>query len=106
CALTCCSTRPSVIFFFQAEDGIRDFHVTGVQTVLFRSRRRFYGGPAGLAEGVRHTAQAAAGAHGDPTGQSTDLAGGRGRFHGGGGGAPPVWAVRRLMQCCWRRRTR
>src|SRR5690606_39790596 len=23
--------------FFQAEDGIRDFHVTGVQTVLFRS---------------------------------------------------------------------
>src|SRR5690606_39833342 len=24
-------------FFFQAEDGIRDFHVTGVQTCLFRS---------------------------------------------------------------------
>src|SRR5690606_15109925 len=24
-------------FFFQAEDGIRDFHVTGVQSVLFRS---------------------------------------------------------------------
>src|SRR5690625_7392802 len=24
-------------FFFQAEDGIRDGHVTGVQTVLFRS---------------------------------------------------------------------
>src|SRR5207302_3979957 len=24
-------------FFFQAEDGIRDFHVTGVQTWLFRS---------------------------------------------------------------------
>src|SRR5690606_39533210 len=24
-------------FFFQAEDGIRDFHVTGVQTLLFRS---------------------------------------------------------------------
>src|SRR5690606_39631670 len=23
--------------FFQAEDGIRDFHVTGVQTCLFRS---------------------------------------------------------------------
>src|SRR5690606_40081584 len=23
---------PSIIFFFQAEDGIRDFHVTGVQT--------------------------------------------------------------------------
>ena len=25
------------IFFFQAEDGIRDRDVTGVQTVLFRS---------------------------------------------------------------------
>src|SRR5690606_27327592 len=25
-------------FFFQAEDGIRDFHVTGVRRVLFRSR--------------------------------------------------------------------
>ena len=25
-------------FFFQAEDGIRDRDVTGVQTVLFRSR--------------------------------------------------------------------
>src|SRR5690606_41185525 len=28
-----------LIFFFQAEDGIRDFHVTGVQTCLFRSQR-------------------------------------------------------------------
>src|SRR5690606_40314132 len=27
----------SLVFFFQAEDGIRDFHVTGVQTWLFRS---------------------------------------------------------------------
>src|SRR6202051_2096584 len=27
------------IFFFQAEDGIRDAHVTGVQSVLFRSGR-------------------------------------------------------------------
>src|SRR5688572_30968115 len=26
-------------FFFQAEDGIRDLTVTGVQTLLFRSRR-------------------------------------------------------------------
>src|SRR5439155_10246943 len=24
--------RPSILFFFQAEDGIRDGHVTGVQT--------------------------------------------------------------------------
>src|SRR5690606_10327665 len=29
-------------FFFQAADGIRDFHVTGVQTVLFRSGRTKY----------------------------------------------------------------
>src|SRR5690606_40019365 len=28
------------VFFFQAEDGIRDFHVTGVQSVLFRSAVR------------------------------------------------------------------
>src|SRR5215475_4319712 len=28
-----------IFFFFQAEDGIRDFHVTGVQTCAFRSRR-------------------------------------------------------------------
>src|SRR5690606_40480493 len=28
-----------VFFFFQAEDGIRAFHVTGVQTLLFRSFR-------------------------------------------------------------------
>src|SRR5690606_39783458 len=28
------------VFFFQAEDGIRDFHVTGVQTFFFSSRRR------------------------------------------------------------------
>src|SRR5688500_19425671 len=26
-----------VFFFFQAEDGIRDYKVTGVQTLLFRS---------------------------------------------------------------------
>src|SRR5207302_3762930 len=25
-------TRLAIIFFYQAEDGIRDFHVTGVQT--------------------------------------------------------------------------
>src|SRR5690625_2865954 len=29
-----------IYFLFQAEDGIRDGHVTGVQTVLFRSRQR------------------------------------------------------------------
>src|SRR5215213_10475459 len=29
-------------FFFQAEDGIRDWSVTGVQTCLFRSAARFF----------------------------------------------------------------
>src|SRR5439155_4002028 len=39
------------IFFFQAEDGIRDGHVTGVQTCalpIFRQNLRFYGGVYGL----------------------------------------------------------
>ena len=30
-----------VFFFFQAEDGIRDRDVTGVQSVLFRSASQF-----------------------------------------------------------------
>src|SRR5690606_40225123 len=30
--LCCCVLCLSAFFFFQAEDGIRDFHVTGVQT--------------------------------------------------------------------------
>src|SRR6266511_4685537 len=33
-SFSCCSgiVRLNLFFFFQAEDGIRDFHVTGVQT--------------------------------------------------------------------------
>src|SRR5690606_40997871 len=31
-ACPCVACRLFVFFFFQAEDGIRDFHVTGVQT--------------------------------------------------------------------------
>src|SRR5690606_39818522 len=31
-SLVACITCLQVFFFFQAEDGIRDFHVTGVQT--------------------------------------------------------------------------
>src|SRR5690606_40009872 len=39
------------VFFFQAEDGIRDFHVTGVQTcALPISRRPFQ--PAGPRKGL------------------------------------------------------
>src|SRR5690606_40718564 len=39
-------------FFFQAEDGIRDFHVTGVQTcalpICERLAKTYLGGPNGL----------------------------------------------------------
>ena len=31
-----------VVYFLQAEDGIRDFNVTGVQTLLFRSSTRHF----------------------------------------------------------------
>src|SRR5437870_10295422 len=33
-------TLKRLFFFFQAEDGIRDRNVTGVQTVIFRSRAK------------------------------------------------------------------
>src|SRR5690606_40281062 len=39
CFLTLRAHVDCVFFFFQAEDGIRDFHVTGFRRVLFRSRR-------------------------------------------------------------------
>src|SRR5947209_17300570 len=35
------SPRLSGLFFFQAEDGIRDIGVTGVQTCVFRSTLRW-----------------------------------------------------------------
>src|SRR5690606_39355245 len=39
----------SLIFFFQAEDGIRDFHVTGVQTCALPISAQTEGGrPAGV----------------------------------------------------------
>src|SRR5207253_4170248 len=38
-------------FFFQAEDGIRDFHVTGVQTCLFRS---YFRAPVGMKNPAVH----------------------------------------------------
>src|SRR5690606_41208802 len=39
----------TIIFFFQAEDGIRDFHVTGVQTCALPISRQ--GGDGGSAHG-------------------------------------------------------
>src|SRR5690606_41080018 len=36
----------SVLFFFQAEDGIRDFHVTGVQTCALPISQQLYAMPA------------------------------------------------------------
>src|SRR5207249_8085408 len=59
--------RPSVMtrtFFFQAEDGIRDRNVTGVQTVLFRS--------PSLPQGLRRQ-DAGFRRHGDPGGTATRL---------------------------------
>jgi len=32
CLVQCCLQRVGLFFFFQAEDGIRDYKVTGVQT--------------------------------------------------------------------------
>src|SRR5215475_14751118 len=44
-------TTSEIFFFFQAEDGIRDFHVTGVQTcalpICWRPR------PGAVVEGIR-----------------------------------------------------
>src|SRR5256886_17675953 len=52
-------------FFFQAEDGIRDLTVTGVQTCALPSRsRRARGGSAARAAGARATRPRAAGARG------------------------------------------
>src|SRR5690606_39856165 len=41
----------SSFFFFQAEDGIRDFHVTGVQTCALPISRRL--GARAIADGAR-----------------------------------------------------
>src|SRR5436309_16065496 len=53
-----------LFFFFQAEDGIRDFHVTGVQTcalpispVFGGKLKRFDGAKAKAVPGVRHVVQ-------------------------------------------------
>src|SRR5690606_40887621 len=43
-------------FFFQAEDGIRDFHVTGVQTCALPISAAGGGGAAGAAKGLCHAA--------------------------------------------------
>src|SRR5437870_1310062 len=45
--------QPCVLFFFQAEDGIRDGHVTGVQTCALPI---CYADPAGTVEGFRRRA--------------------------------------------------
>src|SRR2546430_8547078 len=79
-----------VVFFFQAEDGIRDLTVTGVQTcalpiwVLFvrvrgaRAARVARGGDAGGAD--RHAGRGGAGRRGDGAGGE-----------GGGGGGGGAW---------------
>src|SRR5690606_40153895 len=66
-------------FFFQAEDGIRDFHVTGVQTCALP----IYKGEAPVTRAEREAAQAAQRAAG---GQRRERPGRRRRGGGGGGG--------------------
>src|SRR5260221_859795 len=81
--------RPSpVYFFFQAEDGIRDWSVTGVQTCLFRSWRApqvSYGGyflnPANAHPTALPRAKTA---RGTPNARRTTNPT---RLHGAGGGA-------------------
>src|SRR5207302_6447206 len=77
-------TRPTdatitcvVIFFFQAEDGIRDFHVTGVQTcalpIWAEAPAPREGGLSGA--GARHlqvTAEAISGCRGSPSHRSEE----------------------------------
>src|SRR5215208_8028323 len=64
-------------FFFQAEDGIRDGHVTGVQTCVFRSRP-FVGGE-GDARGADHGRAGRQGPATAGTGGQLLSSGGRGR---------------------------
>src|SRR5690606_40408754 len=47
-------STPPYFFFFQAEDGIRDFHVTGVQTCALPISRAVDQRRAALGEGGRH----------------------------------------------------
>src|SRR5690606_40669327 len=49
--LPCCA-RLRIIFFFQAEDGIRAFHVTGVQTCALPISRRADAGGAAVPGGL------------------------------------------------------
>src|SRR5690606_41193381 len=62
----------SVIFFFQADDGIRDFHVTGVQTCALPISGHL---ERGRARGCAVSLWL-------PPGRARD----QGRAHGGGGG--------------------
>src|SRR5690606_40305439 len=70
-------------FFFQAEDGIRDFHVTGVQTCALPISLRFV--PRALSGHVRHPAPAPA--------YRADA--GRGLAEPAGRGAPSLAGPRR-----------
>src|SRR5215204_7429467 len=72
--------RTDLFFFFQAEDGIRDHCVTGVQTWLFRSPRR-PDAPAGRARWWVRRARRAPGrpsAHGRSAGAASSRPRGRG----------------------------
>src|SRR5690606_39901729 len=90
-----CTSAPPVAtsnFFFQAEDGIRDFHVTGVQTCALPICG---GSDAGTPPGVnqRRKATSRQGRGGGLRGQAAGVMG-RGRSpptpSGAGGRPPPV----------------
>src|SRR5690625_5358895 len=69
-----CRFQSTLIFFFQAEDGIRDGHVTGVQTCAL---------PISAAVGAAAPAVAASGAVGCAGPDGGDEPGGAGEGSGG-----------------------
>src|SRR5690606_39738246 len=100
-------------FFFQAEDGIRDFHVTGVQTCALpiwwsarrvdggRKRPRFLWTPGHAVCNAGHASARAAPPCLAPGGETTDFpAGGRAyaeRARGVAGGGPQAPLRRRAL---------
>src|SRR6266496_4756617 len=78
--------QSSIFFFFQAEDGIRDLYVTGVQTCALPILRRAGQAPAVAGDRAESRGR---GGHGV---RPRSRAGGRGRGFGGSGveGLPPA----------------
>src|SRR5438270_7626250 len=71
-------TSSGTIFLFQAEDGIRDLTVTGVQTCALPICRWAAGGGRYCAAGARHRARSITDRDQRPTGHAEQAIGGRG----------------------------